>query len=64
MRHGSIFKAALNDNSRLAELRWFACRCYNTALRHCSEMQPELLIRYMMASVAVRTILLNTLDDC
>jgi hypothetical protein len=25
-------------------------------LKHCSDMQPELLTRFMMASVAVRTL--------
>lgn len=53
MRHGSSFKDADNDDTRVAELRWFACHCYNTALKYCSDMQPELLTRYMTASVAV-----------
>ncbi|KEQ69702.1 SPO22-domain-containing protein [Aureobasidium namibiae CBS 147.97] len=53
MRHGSSSKDVGNDEPRLAELRWFACHCYNTALRYCSDMQPELLTRFMMASVAL-----------
>ncbi|KAI4744710.1 hypothetical protein E4T50_04904 [Aureobasidium sp. EXF-12298] len=53
MRHGSSFKDADNDDTCVAELRWFACHCYNTALKYCSDMQPELLTRYMMASVAL-----------
>jgi hypothetical protein len=56
MRHGSSFKDADDSDTRLAELRWFACHCYNTALKHCSDMQPELLTRFMMASVAVRVL--------
>ncbi|KAG9644000.1 SPO22-domain-containing protein, partial [Aureobasidium melanogenum] len=54
MRLASNFKDA-----RIDELRWFACHCYNTALKHCSDMQPELLTRFMMASVALIGLLRN-----
>lgn len=54
MRHASNFKNADDHDARIDELRWFACHCYNTALKHCSDMQPELLTRFMMASLAVR----------
>ncbi|KAI4848171.1 hypothetical protein E4T45_06456, partial [Aureobasidium sp. EXF-8846] len=53
MRHGSKFEDGDGNDTRLAELRWFACHCYNTALKYCSDMQPELLTRFMMASVAM-----------
>lgn len=58
MRHGSQFEDGDGNDTHLAELRWFACHCYNTALKHCSNMQPELLTRFMMASVAVRVSLI------
>ncbi|KAH0162689.1 SPO22-domain-containing protein, partial [Aureobasidium melanogenum] len=59
MRHGNDFKNADGTNARVDELRWFACHCYNTALKHCSDMQPELLTRFMMASVALIDLLRN-----
>ena len=63
MRHGSSFKVADGNDKRVDELRWFACHCYNTALKYCSDMQPELLTRFMMASVAV-SISAEILDEC
>lgn len=54
MRHGSTFKDGNNSDSRLAELRWFSCHSYNTALKYCSDMHPELLMRFMTTSVSVR----------
>ncbi|KAG9964353.1 SPO22-domain-containing protein, partial [Aureobasidium melanogenum] len=59
MRHGSNFRNADGNDARIDELRWFACHCYNTALRHCSDMQPELLTRFTMASVALIDLLRN-----
>ncbi|KAH0269856.1 SPO22-domain-containing protein, partial [Aureobasidium melanogenum] len=59
MRHASNFKNADDHDARINELRWFACHCYNTALKHCSDMQPELLTRFMMASVALIDLLRN-----
>ncbi|KAI5246324.1 hypothetical protein E4T42_06428 [Aureobasidium subglaciale] len=53
MRHGIGFKNADDDDSHITELRWFACHSYNTALKYCSDMHPELLLRFMMASVAL-----------
>ncbi|KAI5240059.1 hypothetical protein E4T43_06366 [Aureobasidium subglaciale] len=53
MRHGISFKNADDDDSYVTELRWFACHSYNTALKYCSDMHPELLLRFMMASVAL-----------
>ncbi|KAH0013899.1 SPO22-domain-containing protein, partial [Aureobasidium melanogenum] len=65
MRHGSNFKNADGTDARVDELRWFACHCYNTALKHCSDMQPEILTRFMMASVALMDLLRNEgeIDD-
>ncbi|KAG9530791.1 SPO22-domain-containing protein, partial [Aureobasidium melanogenum] len=63
MRHGNDFKNADGTDARIDELRWFACHCYNTALKHCSDMQPELLTRFMMASVAVHLLRNETEKD-
>ncbi|KAH0365376.1 SPO22-domain-containing protein, partial [Aureobasidium melanogenum] len=59
MRHAGNFKNGDGNDARIDELRWFACHCYNTALKHCSDMQPELLTRFMMASVALIDLLRN-----
>ncbi|TIA36469.1 hypothetical protein D6C79_08293 [Aureobasidium pullulans] len=59
MRHGSTFKDGNDSDSRLAELRWFSCHSYNTALKYCSDMHPELLMRFMTASVSLIDLLRN-----
>ncbi|THZ24775.1 hypothetical protein D6C89_04743 [Aureobasidium pullulans] len=59
MRHGSNFKDGNDSDSRLAELRWFSCHSYNTALKYCSDMHPELLMRFMTASVSLIDLLRN-----
>ncbi|OBW67827.1 MAG: Uncharacterized protein AUREO_021010 [Aureobasidium pullulans] len=59
MRHGSTFKDGNDSDSRLAELRWFSCHSYNTALKYCSDMHPELLMRFMTASISLIDLLRN-----
>ncbi|KAI5200557.1 hypothetical protein E4T39_05665 [Aureobasidium subglaciale] len=62
MRHGSGFKGADDSGSHIVELRWFACHSYNAALKYCSDMHPELLLRFMMASVALIDLLRRECD--
>ena len=40
------------DKQYQAELKWFASRGYNLALKHMTDMHPELLVRFMTVCIS------------